>query len=712
MGFGLFGVSACATPLYTDSRTAFNANLQPGSTTLDFNSVILDSGTAPNIYKFSNLPAGLTEGGVNFVGTTVGFNNETWFTGPGYNAGLYSLNGTINAMGGRHMTQITPPAGTSAIGFDLGESNTNGQTNVDIYVLQGATRNRVIANLVLTHSGQFAGFLSDDGSPITQIEIDSTVQTGLIPYHLFDNLVYGSSQTPIALPPVAQSQNTATERNTTKSLALLATDAGNHPLTYAVLTQPAHGIISGTAPDVVYWPDANFVGNDSFTFRVDNGTNNSNAATVNITVTAPNQGGQRTVTTLLDDGSPGTLRSQILAATERDTILFQSGLRGTIMLNGTMLTISKNLAIQGPGMGVITISGEKKSPVLSIESGPVGISGLTIANGKSAFNAGGGIVNSSNSLSLSNCLLSSNTAYSGGGGIFNRGELTVSNCLFASNSASNGQGGGIYNTSGELTMSNSLLFGNSATDGGAIYNDDNGVVTVNGSNLGDNNSSHDGGAIYNLGPFPVTITNSTLSNNSAANTGGGICSHDGPLTVSRCTLSNNSAALGGGLASFGTLVLGNSTLNGNQASMNGGGLYNGLKMAIANCTIWGNSAVRGGGMASLGTEQTLNNSIVAGNSATYSPDAYSGALLGDYNIVMQVPTPLAAAHNQIGVDPMLGPLNNNGGSLQTQALLPGSPAINAGDPAFNPSTTPTDQRGIGFARVSGAALDIGAFEVQ
>src|SRR5207245_4040288 len=70
---------------------------------------------------------------------------------------------------------------------------------------------------------------------------------------------------------------------------------------------------------------------------------------------------------------------------------------------------------------------------------------------------------------------------------------------------------------------------------------------------------------------------------------------------------------------------------------------------------------------------------------------------------------LTATGDQINTDPMLGPLQDNGGPTLTHALLIGSPAINAGDPSFTPPPD-FDQRGPGFPRVVGGRLDIGAFE--
>src|SRR5204862_989162 len=67
--------------------------------------------------------------------------------------------------------------------------------------------------------------------------------------------------------------------------------------------------------------------------------------------------------------------------------------------------------------------------------------------------------------------------------------------------------------------------------------------------------------------------------------------------------------------------------------------------------------------------------------------------------------------DQINTDPLLGPLQNKGGPTLTHALLPGSPAIDAGNPNFTPPPF-DDQRGPGFDRVVNGRIDKGSFEVQ
>ena len=90
------------------------------------------------------------------------------------------------------------------------------------------------------------------------------------------------------LPPVANNQNLNTTKNTAKSITLTATDPENDALHYTIVTPPTNGTLSGTGPNLSYNPDTDFVGADSFTFKANDGTNDSNMATVNIDVQLSN----------------------------------------------------------------------------------------------------------------------------------------------------------------------------------------------------------------------------------------------------------------------------------------------------------------------------------------------------------------------------------------------------------------------------------------
>jgi predicted outer membrane repeat protein len=239
------------------------------------------------------------------------------------------------------------------------------------------------------------------------------------------------------------------------------------------------------------------------------------------------------VTNLLDSGK-GSLRYEIAAAQSGDTISFSNGLRGNISLSsGEELFIGKNLTIQGPGAGQLSVtSGPFLEKTRIFEVGfaiTVNMSGLTIRGGggnaninstNGFYDGEGGAILNHGRLTISGCTLSHNGALYGGA-IYSTGTLTVSGCTVAINYAYYG-GGGIYNNSGVLTVSGTTLSGNSGfgySSGGGIYNG--GTATVSGCTLSGNRASSFGvgGGIYNAGT--LTVSNSAFSSNSPDNIGGG-----------------------------------------------------------------------------------------------------------------------------------------------------------------------------------------------
>ena len=88
--------------------------------------------------------------------------------------------------------------------------------------------------------------------------------------------------------PVADNQNVSTNEDTNESITLTATDAENDPLTFSVVDTPTHGTLSGTGANLTYHPAANYNGSDSFTYKANDGSADSNVATVSITVNAVN----------------------------------------------------------------------------------------------------------------------------------------------------------------------------------------------------------------------------------------------------------------------------------------------------------------------------------------------------------------------------------------------------------------------------------------
>jgi hypothetical protein len=105
---------------------------------------------------------------------------------------------------------------------------------------------------------------------------------------IYDLKIFGSSISG-NFPPVAINQQVTTSKNIAKAITLTASDPNNDPLTYSIVTQPAHGTLTGTAPNLNYNPDTDYVGADSFTFKANDGIVDSNIATVSITVIDPSK---------------------------------------------------------------------------------------------------------------------------------------------------------------------------------------------------------------------------------------------------------------------------------------------------------------------------------------------------------------------------------------------------------------------------------------
>lgn len=440
-----------------------------------------------------------------------------------------------------------------------------------------------------------------------------------------------------------------------------------------------------------------------------------------------------TVSNLADSG-PGSLRDAIANTPAGGTIDFQAGLSGTIKLTSGELVIDHNLTISGPGASAITVSGANSSRVFDIPlSMSAAISGLTIADGYTTGGLtgwGGGIENRG-TLSVTDCTITGNFAEFGGGGIDNHGPLTVTGCVLSNNTTTaslGGGGGGIYSSNGNVTVAASSFSGNSGQQGGAIINNG-GTLNVDTSTFSQNHAGVGGGVFNVFGTG--TITNSTFANNaadtSAGYAGGGVAnSGNGKLTVSGCTFTGNSAGTatinGGGGAVYNQdsiLTLVNSTLYGNSAHL-GGGIDNHFSVSItvlnvSSSTIVGNSAGVGGGVNNSGGTLGAFNTIVAGNTAPGSPDVGGALASQGHNLIGNGTGGSGyASTDHVGtaaspIDPMLGPLQNNGGPTQTMALLAGSPAIDGGDNANAPAF---DQRGPGYPRIVGSTIDIGAYESQ
>jgi predicted outer membrane repeat protein len=411
------------------------------------------------------------------------------------------------------------------------------------------------------------------------------------------------------------------------------------------------------------------------------------------------------VTSAADNG-PGSLRAAIKSSRSGDTITFSLPVPATITLTSGELVVSKNLNILGPGAGNLAISGNHASRVFRIAPRMTAtIAGLTIANG--VADAGAGIYG-------------------------DHATLTVSNCIVTGNSTTKGSGAGIYSDGSlrggaTLTIANSIITGNSAyNSGGGIENNGNSAnaraTIVNCEISGNSAVGGFGGGISSVpGYSTLNLLNCTVSANSAKFDGGGLSSGSSAATtiISHCTFSENSSSHGGAIhLSLGSLTVANSTLSGNSAMQGGGILNNGGRVTVLNSTLSGNSDEFWACIVSVGIAPTLTigNSILDNNSwgeivgGTVTSLGYNLCSRSGDGVLTQ-PT------DHINTDPLLGPLQDNGGPTLTHAPLPGSPVIDQGK---NFHSSPTDQRGLlrtfdflDLLNASGGdATDIGAVEVQ
>jgi hypothetical protein len=374
----------------------------------------------------------------------------------------------------------------------------------------------------------------------------------------------------------------------------------------------------------------------------------------------------RTVTSLADSGA-GSLRDAIAASAANDTINF--AVTGTITLTSGELLVSNSVTIAGPGPSNLAVDGNAASRVFHTGlNTTVSISGLTITNGNATgtypANTGGGIYSENATLIMSNCTLSHNRTDVYGGGIYSlstsngSASVEVVNCTLSSNGPVFA-GGGICNradTNGRASVKvvNSLLTDNLGSGGGGgIFND------------------AEGG-----GRTCVQIVNSTVSGNVGGSAGNAVDSQAGS----------------GGTA---TVEIVNSTFSGNRG-------------ADSDIIIGGF-----GGSATLEVGSTILN---AGASGVSIRPGSSRVLSLGYNLSSDSGGGfLTATGDQINTDPMLGPLQDNGGPTFTHALRASSPAVDQGK---NFSASAVDQRGSprtfddsNIANATGGdGTDIGAYE--
>jgi hypothetical protein len=406
--------------------------------------------------------------------------------------------------------------------------------------------------------------------------------------------------------------------------------------------------------------------------------------------------------------------------------------RWTLTLNAT--TVSGNHA--GDAGGGIDEDGTGK---VFINAGSVIADNTTVNQGAGIWldALNGGTAN----LTINGAYIAGNTAGMLGGGAGNAGNgaVTILNSTFQDNT-STGFGGGFAdeNNLGTLTVQNSLFVGNKAgTNGGAIQ-EGNGTIIAN--------SEIENNAAGVNGMMPIGTTGKGAAN-AVEGSGGGLFINGGTLTLTSSTIADNTAEINGGgieLQTTGATTITNSTIAFNTALFNtpstagapsvflndGGGIDDAATgtVALIDDTVSNNFANNGGGIFFAGTTGLrLQNTIVARNTVSGAgPDldftgTVAGVDLGGNLIGVSGAgsgnAGFTAGTTQTGtvgtpLDPLLADLEGNGGpqigssghqiTLQTEALLPGSPAIGKG----MANGVLTDERG--FVRHNPPS--VGAFE--
>ncbi|MDB5336215.1 MAG: Calx-beta domain protein [Planctomycetaceae bacterium] len=444
------------------------------------------------------------------------------------------------------------------------------------------------------------------------------------------------------------------------------------------------------------------------------------------------------VTSTADTTDAGTLRWAIEQANANvgvDTITFDATFDSaqTITLGGTQLPTLTDATgqtiITGPGVDLLTISGNAQSRIFRIADGvSVAIDGIRMANGKTDLNDGlpdlgngagimnygqltlshvimtefhgnriGGAINNQGTLTISDSTISHSSANQGGA-INSEGTVIASHVAFLNNSAM--YAGGAILSGGATLLSNCLIDGNTVDPnvglGGGVFQGESetGMLSITTSTLSNNSGGAFGGALFNHGQ--ATIASSAIYNNTSQN-GGGI-ENDNYLRVVNSTLTANTAEYGGAIRNMGLMEIFNATISGNTATIQGAGIdqyFNNPAGAYQNTIVAGNlrNGIADNIAGSINPDQSRNNLFGPGSESFVFPDMNGNI---DLN-----------ADDNIG----LGPLSDNGGPTLTMPLLANSPAIDAGTLYF-PSGTSTgnDQRGAGYSRMQGIFIDIGAVE--
>ena len=384
------------------------------------------------------------------------------------------------------------------------------------------------------------------------------------------------------------------------------------------------------------------------------------------------------------------------------------------------LDITDSLIIRGAGRDATTFNagGATTSEAHLHLVAPLDISGVTLTGGANVsgnnYSSVSGIgIESGGSLTMSNAAITGNSTAPTGccAGITTNagtGAIDLRDVLITGNSAGSDCCAGIVATATSITLSNVVISGNRAQDNccaGLVASTP--ALSMTNVEITDNYVGDDccAGVIVSGFSSPATLTNVTVGRNTAAGADGSCCAGvvlNGPTTLTNVTIVDNSTvACCAGFHNDDVSTLNNVTVARNMANSDNNDVGNDDD---------------GAGLSNDGGTLTVRNTISYGNrvgTGGLGPDCFGTVTSAGYNLIGTLADCSFTGDptgNLIGVDPKLGPLTNNGGFTSTVALQPGSPAINAGNPAAPGSggnaCAATDQRGL-----PRSDCDMGAYEL-
>ena len=339
--------------------------------------------------------------------------------------------------------------------------------------------------------------------------------------------------------PVATNDAYTTSEDTTLTVSAPVgvlhndSDVDSPTLTAVLVTDPSHGTLTlNSDGSFTYTPTGDYNGPDSFTYKANDGSQDSNVATVSITITVPGCSVVNTRTPAISDND---LQDAITAASPGDELDITGRCVGNYV-------IGQNLTLKGIDTAGVKakLDGNATGSVVAVVTGvAASITNLRITNGANDDN-GGGIRTNGGTLTITDSTIDHNTAAFYGGGIYiTHGSLTVTGSLIDQNSG--GFGGGIGAEVATVSVTNSTVSGNhSTTSGGGIEGDTSATLTVVNTSLTGNGSKEGGGIGVGGVNTSLTLTDSTLTGNAAVTNGGGLLdATQSVVTASGNTITGN-----------------------------------------------------------------------------------------------------------------------------------------------------------------------------